>query len=150
MATLTVGYVAPTNIEQNKNPQTIQTKLFPAYISFTGTVAVVNASDSADSLEEKIHALGVTGLNKKIWASLDTESKEKIISTHKFIYLKTDPTGKIIYELGIHISMCAEIKEMGLDRILAGRILLPKDTFVNAIPESSYQKMLKQFLPQLT
>ena len=120
-------------------------RLIPAYISSAG-VGEFKIKNITDTKEMSFLALNT--LNQENWNKFEEKEKKEIIENQKIIYLKLNNNNQVV-EIGIHLAKCKTIQILGITRIVLGNILLPENTSVVAMPVSSYNNMIKNFLPTL-
>lgn len=120
-------------------------RLCPGHVDLVGRVVV----ELDDGEEKSIQVTVIRELTKKTWANIDDSRKETIINDHDLIYFKTDQNGNIV-EIGMHVSTCRKMDEWGIKRIIFGACILPPDTLVRALPDTSYANMIEKFMTELT
>ncbi len=128
---------------QNGEPRKPSYLISPGYIPNVGSVSIDN-----NGTLEKVQVLGINGLTKENWASLRNE-RQRIIDNHEFIYLKIDLNNNQLIQIGIHISMCKKIAEWGITKVLFGDGILSQTPNIQAMDDTSYDKMIKMYLPKL-
>lgn len=134
----------PSSIIHSSNNQINSSQTQSKYVM---APCYITSAKVAVRISETTNALGINFLTPKIWADLGKEEQKNIIDNHRFVYAKVDINNKIIYEFGMHISICKKIEELKLEQIILDKKILNVD--IQAVYDKSYSNMLKTFLPQL-